>query len=102
MKHALMVTAAVLAAALIQPAARAVDADAAKSSARESGCLNCHDMEKKKAGPALQESAAKFKGKSAADLAAAIKAKPAHAGSMKKTSDKDLGAMAEWILTLGK
>jgi hypothetical protein len=50
----------------------------------------------------LQDSAAKFKGKSAADLAASVKSKPAHANALKQTSDKDLNLMAQWILTLGK
>jgi cytochrome c len=82
--------------------AQKVDAEQAKSEAKERGCLNCHDIDKKKVGPALQDSAAKFKGKSAADLAASVKSKPVHENSLKKTSDKDLNLIARWILTLGK
>ena len=104
MKHTMIATAAGIAAALFQTAAmaRKVDAQWAKAEAKEHGCLNCHDIDKKKAGPAWQDSAAKFNGKSAADLSAAIKATPAHGNVLKKTSDKDLNLMAEWILTLGK
>jgi cytochrome c len=82
--------------------AQKVDAERAKSEAKERGCLNCHDIDKKKVGPAFQDSAAKFKGKSAADLAASVKSKPVHAGALQKTSDKDLNLIAQWILTLGK
>ena len=104
MKHAAIATAAGILVVLLQSTAIAqkVDADRAKSAAKEHGCLNCHDIDKKKVGPALQESAAKFKGKNAADLAASVKSKPVHADSLKKTSDKDLNLMAQWILTLGK
>ncbi|MGB5079837.1 MAG: cytochrome C [Burkholderiales bacterium] len=82
--------------------AQKVDADKAKSEAKKRGCLNCHDIDKKKVGPALQDSAAKFKGKTAADLSASVKSKPVHAGALKQTADKDLKLMSEWILTLGK
>jgi cytochrome c len=104
MKHAGIATAAGILVVLFQSTAIAqkVDADRAKSEAKERGCLNCHDIDKKKVGPALQDSAAKFKGKSAADLAASVKSKPVHANALKKTSDKDLNLMAQWILTLGK
>lgn len=82
--------------------AQKVDAEQAKSAAKERGCLNCHDIDKKKVGPGFQESAAKFKGKSPADLAASVKSKPAHAGTLQKTSDKELDLIGRWILTLGK
>jgi cytochrome c len=82
--------------------AQKVDAELAKSATKQRGCLNCHDIDKKKVGPAFQESAAKFKGKSAAELAVSVKSKPAHANSLKQTSDKDLNLMVQWILTLGK
>lgn len=103
MKHAITATSVGIAFALFQPAAIAVDADWAKSEAKEHGCLNCHNMDaKKKVGPGWAETAASYKGKSAADLSASVKAKPVHASALKKTSDKDLGLMTEWILTLAK
>jgi len=105
MKHAFL--AAAVAGVLVIPfystaLAQKVDADQAKSQAKKSGCLNCHDIDKKKVGPAFKDSAAKFKGKSAADLSASIKSKPAHATALKQTGDKDLKLVTEWILTLGK
>jgi len=49
--------------ALLAPTAQAVDADAALRLARQSNCLKCHAVDKKKEGPSYQEVAAKFKGK---------------------------------------
>src|SRR5271169_2599036 len=36
--------------------------------AKKSGCLNCHAVDTKKVGPAYKDVAAKFKGKSEADI----------------------------------
>ena len=91
--------AAGIAFALFQTTAYAQSAEAR---AKENGCLNCHAIDTKKVGPAWKDMGAKYKGKKTADLAASIKAKPVHAAALKKTSDKDLGLMTEWILTLGK
>jgi cytochrome c len=66
--------------------------------AQKSGCMTCHAVDAKKMGPAFKEVAAKFKGKSDADVVAAIKASKAHASS--KASDDDLKALGKWILTL--
>lgn len=41
----------------------AVDADAAKETARANNCFKCHGVEKAKDGPAWKEVAAKYKGK---------------------------------------
>ena len=43
--------------------AAAVDADAAQRLARQSNCLKCHAVDKKKEGPAFKDVAAKYKGK---------------------------------------
>jgi cytochrome c551/c552 len=103
MKLALIAIAAGIGVALFQTAAYAeVDAEWAKAAAKEQGCLTCHAIDKKKVGPAWQDVGAGYKGKKAGDLAASIKSKPVHAGVLKKTSDKDLGLMAEWILSLSK
>ena len=91
--------AAGIAFALFQTTAYAQSQEAL---AKENGCLNCHAIDTKKVGPAWKDMGAKYKGKKAADLAASIKTKPVHAAALKKTSDKDLGLMTEWILTLGK
>jgi cytochrome c len=54
-----------LSAAALLPAgsALAVDAEAAQQLARQSGCLKCHAVDKKKDGPSYKEVAAKWAGK---------------------------------------
>ena len=66
--------------------------------AQKSGCMTCHAVDTKKVGPAFKDVAAKFKGKSDADVVAAIKASKPHAAS--KASDDDLKALGKWILSL--
>lgn len=103
MKQTLITIAAGIGVALFQTAAHAqVNAEKAMAEAKQHGCLDCHAVDKKKVGPAWRDVGAGFKGKNAGDLAAAVKAKPVHAGVMKKTSDKELGMLSEWILTLKK
>ena len=66
--------AALVAAALLAiPAGVAAQADVLKTK----GCLNCHDAEKKKAGPAFKEIAAKKAGK-ADELVAKLKDAKGH------------------------
>ena len=50
-------------AALIAPGIAAADEALAKSN----GCLKCHAVDKKKDGPAFQETAKKYKGKADAE-----------------------------------
>lgn len=52
-----------LATALAAPAALAVDEEAARSLARDSGCFKCHSISQKKDGPAWKDVAAKYAGK---------------------------------------
>ncbi len=87
-----VVTAVALAAAGI---AQAQDGAAL---AQKSGCMTCHALDAKKMGPSFKDAAAKFKGKTDADVVAAIKASKPHASS--KASDDDLKAVSKWILTL--
>jgi cytochrome c len=78
----------------------AVDAKRAMDEAKEHGCLACHDVDKKKVGPAYKEVAAKNKGKKAEDEMAVMKSKPVHGSVLKKTSDSSLKEIMEWILSL--
>jgi len=66
--------------------------------AQKSGCMTCHAVDTKKMGPSFKDAAAKFKGKSDADVVAAIKASKPHAST--KASDDDLKALGKWILSL--
>ena len=78
----------------------AVDAKAAQAAAKEHGCLNCHDAEKKKIGPAYKDMSGKFKGKSLQDATAAMKASAVHKGALGKTNDEQLKTILEWVLSL--
>lgn len=51
------------ATALAEDAAAKVDAVAAKKLARQTSCLRCHHVSKKKEGPSYQSIAYKYKGK---------------------------------------
>ena len=73
-------------------------ASAQEALAKSSGCLNCHAVDTKKVGPAFKDVAAKFKGKSDADVVAALKAAKPHASV--KASDDDLKAIGKWIQSL--
>ena len=63
--------------------------------AQKNGCFNCHAVDTKKVGPPLKEAAAKYKGKSNAEAAAAMKASKAHANVT--ASDEDMQAMNQWM-----
>jgi len=92
-----MIAIAVAAAAGIFAAGIAQAQDGA-AVAQKAGCMSCHAVDTKKMGPAFKEVAAKFKGKSDADVVAAIKASKPHASS--KASDDDLKTIGKWILSL--
>lgn len=64
------------------------------------GCLGCHDMEKKKVGPAFKDVAAKYKGDKAKapDLVAKIKEGKGH--PKVAASDAELKAAVETVLSV--
>ena len=62
--HHLLTVAAAFGVALGASAdATAVDAAAAQQLARQSNCLKCHAVDRKKEGPSYKDVAAKYKGK---------------------------------------
>ncbi len=87
----------VTAAAIL--ASGAVSAQSGAEVAKAKGCLNCHEMDKKKMGPAIKDIAAKFKDdKGAADkLAAKLKEGKGHPKSA--ASDAELKAALQYMLT---
>ena len=91
----IVIAAAVAAGVLAAGAANAQDGAAV---AQKSGCMTCHATDTKKMGPSFKDAAAKFKGKSDADVIAVIKASKPHASS--KASDADLATIAKWIQSL--
>ncbi len=101
MKRFIVMSAAGFAALCVQTVSHsAVDAKWAQSEAKEHGCMNCHDIDKKKVGPAYKDVSAKFKGKTLQDATSAMKASPVHKSALGKASEQDLKLMLEWILSL--
>ena len=76
MKTILIPAAALLAASTLLPAGP-VAAQSGAEVLKTKGCLNCHDAEKKKVGPAFKEVAAKKAGK-ADELVAKVKEAKGH------------------------
>ena len=68
---------------------------------KSAGCAKCHELDKKKKGPAFKDSAAKYKGK--ADAEAVIFktiTDPKGDHPEMKASEADTKSMIKWILTL--
>ena len=80
-------------------AAGAAQAQSGAEVVKAKGCLNCHEMDKKKVGPGFKEIAAKYKGSkdAAANLTAALKEGKSH---MKvAASDAELKAAVQYVLS---
>ena len=98
MRKILMAAAAGMAVAVFQPVSWAADARLAQDEMKEHGCLKCHEMDKKKVGPAFKEVAAKYKGKKWEEAMAGMKAKPVHKAALQKATDSSLKAILEWVV----
>lgn len=75
------------------------DGKKGEAAAKEAGCLTCHDVAKKKMGPAFKTAAADLKkaGATTPDkVVATIKSKHTEV----KAKDDQLKDIAEWLLTL--
>ncbi|MDI9332069.1 MAG: c-type cytochrome [Alphaproteobacteria bacterium] len=72
--------------------------------AQKNGCLACHAVDKKLVGPAYQDVAKKYAGKSADELAKSIKAGgagmwgPVPMPAQAALSDADAKTLAAWII----
>jgi cytochrome c len=76
-------------------------AQASPELSKSAGCVKCHEIDKKKKGPAFKDSAAKYKGK--ADAEATIFktiTDPNGDHPEMKASPEDTKTMIKWILTL--
>jgi len=62
------------------------------------GCLNCHDMEKKKVGPAFKDLAVKYKGKQAAEGELTAKLKEGKGHPKVQAPEADLQAAVRQAL----
>ena len=63
------------------------------------GCLNCHEMDKKKVGPGYKEVAAKYKGNNAAPDMLVAKLKDGKGHLKIDASDAELKAAVQHILS---
>lgn len=93
MRRILIATAAGMTLAVFQSAAYA----AAEDDMKAAGCLNCHEVDKKKVGPAFKDISAKYKGKKVEDVMAGMKGKPVHKAALAKTNDASLKGMLQWV-----
>ena len=90
--------------------AASLDMASAEAMMKKDGCAACHAVDKKLIGPSYQEVAAKYKGDK--DAAAKLIKKVKEGGSgvwgqipmppNATTSDADVKALVDWILTLKK
>ncbi|MEP7084741.1 MAG: c-type cytochrome [Betaproteobacteria bacterium] len=85
-----------------------VDAKAAEALAQKSGCIACHNVDKKVIGPAYKEVAAKYKADkdAATKLAGKVKAGgsgvwgPVPMPPNAQVSDAEIKTLVAWILSL--
>lgn len=76
--------------------------------AEKSGCLACHNVDKKVLGPAYKDVAKKYKANKDAAVAIAKKIKEGSTGVWgpipmppnAKVSDADIKALAEWVMSM--
>ena len=67
--------------------------------AKAKGCLNCHDMDKKKVGPAFKDLTAKYKGDKGAETKIVAKLKDGKGHMKVNASDAELKAAVEYALS---
>jgi cytochrome c len=85
-----------------------VDAKAAEALAQKSGCIACHNVDKKVIGPAYKDVAAKYKADKDADKKLAAKVKAGGTGVWgqipmppnAQVSDADIATLVAWIMSL--
>ena len=66
---------------------------------KSKGCLNCHDMDKKKVGPSFKDVAAKHKGDKGAEAAIVAKLKEGKGHPKVAASDAELKAAVGSVLS---
>lgn len=78
--------------------AGAVNAQSGADVARAKGCLGCHDVDKKKVGPAFKDVAAKYKGDKKAEASLVAKLKEGKGHLKIAASDAELKATVRYAL----
>ena len=90
-----------IAALAVASVAFAGAAQADQAMAKEKGCLGCHDIEKKKMGPAFKDVSAKYKGDAGAQatLTAKVTEGKGHPKQTKATPE-EVNSLVKWVLSL--
>ena len=65
---------------------------------KDKGCLNCHEMDKKKVGPAYKDVAAKYKGNKDAEAMLVAKVKEGKGHPKVSATDDELKAAIKQVL----
>jgi cytochrome c len=107
LKHNLPLVAAWVTASLIAPASPTF---ANPALAQKSGCMACHQLEKKLVGPGLKEVATKYAGAQDAEAKLINSIKNGGAGkwgpvpmpASSHVTDGDIKTLAAWVLTIGQ
>jgi len=68
--------------------------------AKSAGCLNCHAVDAKKAGPSFKDIAAKYKGKADAEATLVAKLKDGKGHPAVKASEADIKGIVKWVLAM--
>ena len=100
MRHVIAATAATMGLLL------ASVAQADEKIAQASGCMTCHQIDKKILGPSFKDIAAKYKGNKAAEATLAKKVKDGGSGVWgdmlmppnAHVKDADIAALVKWVL----
>lgn len=79
-------------------AAGAAQAQSGADVLKAKGCLNCHEMDKKKVGPSFKDLAAKYMGKKGAEGELVAKIKEGKAHPKIAASDAELNAAVGHVL----
>lgn len=93
MKHTSIVLMSLISLACSAPAL------AQEALAKANGCMNCHAVDSKKAGPSFKDVAAKYKGKADAEQMLVTKIGGAKGHPATKASPADLKSIVQWVLT---
>lgn len=74
-------------------------ANAQEDKAKADGCLNCHDVNTKKIGPAFKDVAAKYKGQADAEAKLVDKITSGSGHPKTKASADDAKGIVKWVLS---
>ena len=75
-------------------------ANASEALAKSGGCLSCHALDSKKAGPSFKDVAKKYKGKGDAEAVLNEKLNTAKGHPKVKASEAEVKTLAKWILAI--